>query len=155
MFWAQKIFLCPIRDQCASIVLRSSSSYTKELTCNLDCSRYARVKLSPVLDVWLVQESFLREELSVKISPKFYSTSFIRSSCVTEDKKLNNKFTNFKGRKNYSCTCLISMPSRRKQPPRRFLMNKPRCTLVSTNLPSISPQFNFFNWCIFRFVLFY
>ena len=154
MFWAQKIFLCPIRDQCASIVLRSSSSYTKELTCNLDCSRYARVKLSPVLDVWLVQESFLREEFSVKISPQILLHQFHSILLCNWGEKLNNKFTNFRGRKNYSCTCLISMPSRRKQPPRRFLMNKPRCTLVSTYLPSISPQFNFFNWCICRFVLF-
>ena len=30
-------------------------------------------------------------------------------------------------------------------------MNKPRSTLVFTNLPSTSPQSDFFGWCIFRF----
>ena len=88
-----------IRDQRAPIVLRSSSSYTKELTCKLDCSRNARVKLSPILDVWLVQESFLREEFSVKISPKFYSTSFIRSSCVIEEKSWTTNLQTLKGEK--------------------------------------------------------
>jgi len=57
-------FLCPIRDQRASIALSSGCSYAKELTCKLDCSSYSRVKLSPVLDVWLVFR------FSVKISPQ-------------------------------------------------------------------------------------
>ena len=65
-----------VPKQRASIVLRSSSSYTKELTYKLYCSRYARVKLSPVLDVWLVQESFIREEFSVKISPQILLYQF-------------------------------------------------------------------------------
>ena len=71
VFWAPKIFLCPIRDQRASIALRSWSSYAKELTCKLDCSSYARVKLSPVLDIWLVQESFSRRVFSENEPPKF------------------------------------------------------------------------------------
>ena len=87
----------PVRIYRAAFVI--FNSYTKELTCKLDCSRYARVKLSPVLDVWLVQESFLREEFSVKISPKFYSTSFIRSSCVTEEKNWTTNLQTSKGEK--------------------------------------------------------
>ena len=62
--------------------------------------------------------------------------------------KLNYKFANLKGRKRF----LLHVPYRRKQPSRRFRMNKRRSTPV--NLPSNSPQADFFSWCIFRFVLF-
>ena len=96
VFWAQKIFLYPIRNQRASIALRSWSSYAKELTCKLDCSPYARVKLSPLLDVWLVQESFLRE-----ISPQSLLFKFHSIVLCHWGEKLNNNFTNFKGRKIY------------------------------------------------------
>ena len=92
-----KIFLCPIRDQRASISLRSwSTSYTKKLTCKLHCFSYARVKLSPLLDVWLAQESFLRE-----ISPQSLLFKFHSIVLCHWGEKLNNNFTNFKGRKIY------------------------------------------------------
>ena len=40
----------------------------------------------------------------------------------------SNKLTDFKGRRNFSCTCLTYMPSWPKQPRTRFCMNKLRGT---------------------------
>ena len=68
------------------------------------------------------------------------TNSFVRSSCANKDKNLTTKLINFKGRRNFSCTCLTSMPRGRKQPRTRFRMNKPRRTLVFTNLPLSVPS---------------
>ena len=98
---------------------------------------------------------FLREEVSVnsKWALKVYSTSFIRSSCITEEKHLTTNLQTFKAEKMSPARACMSMPSRRKQTRRRFRMNKPRSTLVFTNWPSSSPQADFFNCYIFRFIL--
>ena len=81
----KKNILCPISLlRPASIALLSWSSYTKEFV-------YLKTRLLAV-PVLLEQESFLREQFSVfqwKWAPKVYSISFIRSSCITYQKKIS------------------------------------------------------------------
>ena len=118
--WAQKYF-CPQSE--ASVYLLIGGSLPA--ICKLDCSPY----LSGSFRIGKLPS---RRGFSVsqwKWAPEVYSTSFIRSPCIIEEKKLTN-FTKFKCEKNFSCT------------------------LMFTNLPSINPQSNFFHWCIFCFALF-
>ena len=90
--WVQKNIFVPNQrpgSKCNSLL--SWSSYTKEFTL----------------------QRFLGEELSIfqgKWAPKcnlpvsFYPLAALRRKF--------NKFTNFRGRETFSCTCLTSMPSR-------------------------------------------
>ena len=84
--------------------------------------------------------SSIREEFSVKVSPHslLYLFHWI-PLYITEAKNLTTYFQS-KGRKNFSCTCLTSTPAG---------VNN-QVSLVFTNLLSISPQADFFNWSIFR-----
>ena len=91
--WAKKYFLCPIRSQ-ACIVLPSWPSYTKEFTSTVSSPPQKKISLARAGE-------FLREEVSVnsKWAPKVYSTSFIRSSCITEEKHLTTNLQTIKGEK--------------------------------------------------------
>ena len=60
-----------------------------------------------LLSAWLVQGSFLPEEFLVEMSPQSYSTSFYHWG-----EKFNKLI--FKGQKNFFCTYLTSMPSKKK-----------------------------------------
>ena len=111
--WAQKI-----RGQHLSHS-NSWSSYTKECTCKLDCSLYACEKLSPV-SVWLVQKNFLEKIFQRKWAPKFTLPVSFDPLVSRWGERFNNKFTNFKGRKNFFYMYLTSIPGRHKQSRRRF-----------------------------------
>ena len=91
----QNIIFVPNQEP-ACIVLPSWCSYTKEFTCKLDCFLYAPEKISLARAA-----EFLWEESSVnsKWAPKVYSTSFIRSSCITEEKHLTTNLQTIKGEK--------------------------------------------------------
>ena len=104
----------------ASIAQHSWSSCTKECTCKLDCSLYAREKLSPV-PVWLVQENFLEKIFQWKWAPKFTLPVSFDPLVSRRGEKFNNKFTNFKGWKNFFYMYLTSIPGRHKQSRRRFV----------------------------------
>ena len=91
----QNVIFVPNQEP-ACIVLPLWSSYKKEFTCKLDCFLYAPEKIS------LARASeFLWEESSVnsKWAPKVYSTSFIRSSCITEEKHLTTNLQTLKAEK--------------------------------------------------------
>ena len=95
--WAQKILLCPIRGQhlshCIHDLLMRRSFTCKKWTGH---STLVKICLPPV---WLVQELgelssrrvFSENELSI------YSTSLIRSSCITEEKILTTNLQTIKG----------------------------------------------------------
>ena len=106
----------------------------------------------PPLPIWLVQENYLREVFSVKVSPKSLPYQFHSILFYQWGETFNNVLKGEKNSDHFSCTRLTSMLGRRKQPRGRFRMNKPRSTLVFTNLFSISPQSDFFNWYIFLFL---
>ena len=86
--WAKNIFVPNQEPAC--IVLPSWSSYTKEFTCKLDCFLYAPEKISL---------SVSQSSVNSKWAPKVCSTSFIRSSCIAEEKHLTTNLQTLKGEK--------------------------------------------------------
>ena len=66
-----------------------------------------------LLSVWLVQESFLRETFSVEMSPQSLLYQFHPILLYHWGEKFYT-FINLKGQKHFFCTCLTSMPSKKK-----------------------------------------
>ena len=113
-------FLCSIRGQllfCCFLIFLHKVVYLQETS-----------QLSPT------------PSLSVTCRRAFFEKSFQffsepRKFTLPVSFKKFNKFTNSKGRKNFSWMYLTRMPRRHKQQRKRFHMNKPRSTLVFTNFP--------------------
>ena len=121
--------------------------------CFLDLLTQATSQLSPA-PVCYLQESFLREEFSVfQRAPKFtLPVSFLPLNHYGEK---FNKFTNSKGRKNFSCTntwqeCRAGINNNAKD----FTWTSLEVLWCLRIYLLISALSDFFNWCIYHFILF-